>query len=160
MLTEAIEYLAKNNYALAKVPCAGANNVTVQHLRNSLRAVRNFMMANPPMGYAIENLTFTCAVNSVIVRDKRRSEPFKITAPITLPGMGVPIVSTPEVIAAIGVILHARDESGLPAEWPDFVLAVTEEQNIQPYNALMRQSFPSWWIVDPPSIWVEIKRRK
>ncbi len=159
-LTEAIEYLVNNNYAMANVPCAGANNVTPQHLRNSLRAVRNFMMSNPPLGYALENLTFTCGPKGVIVRDKRKSEPFKITAPISLPGSLMPIVATPEVIAAVAVLLNAKDETGQPAEWPDFFLAVVEEENKQPYNDLMRQSFPSWWIVGMPSMWVDIKRKK
>ncbi len=158
-LVNAVEYIVRNNAGVAKIPLKGFG-VSTLHLRNSLRTVRNFMMANPPLGFAIGNLTFVSVVDGIIVRDKRRAEPYKVTAPVVKPDMVYPIVATPEVISAFAVLLNAKDESGQLIIWPDFVLAVVEEENIQSYNDLMRASFPSWWIVDPPGMWVEIKHRK
>ena len=163
-LTAAIEYLSTNNYATAKVPVREFS-VTPQHLRNSLRTVRNFMMSTPPSGYPIENLTFMDVPDGVIVRDKRKSEPFKITVPVSKPSgaatmLPYPIVTTPEMISALGVVLRAVDQSGAFIEWPDFVLTILEPENIQSYNDLMRHAFPSHWIVGPPvSMDVLIKRK-
>ncbi len=158
-LVNAVEYMVRNDTGVAKVPLAGFG-VSTLHLRNSLRAVRNYMMASPPMGFPIENLTFVSIEDGTIVRDKRRTDPYKVTAPIANPNAACPIVATPEVIAAWAVLLNAKDEAGKLIVWPDFVLAVVDEGNVQSYNDLMRQSFPSWWDVSPPSGWVEIKRKK
>ncbi len=150
-LIAAIEYLAKNNYGTAEIHIDREINVTPQHLRNTLRSVRNHMLANPPMGYPIQNLTFTDTPNGVVVRDKRKSEPFKVTVPVaktdavdTLP---YPIVLTPALISALAVVLSAVDQSGGPIEWPDFAVEIIEPENVIAYNDLMRQSFPKHWVV-------------
>ncbi len=151
-LTAAVEYLANNNYATAKVP-VGDLGVTPQHLRNTLRTVRNFMMANPPLNYPIDQLTFVDVSDGVVVRDKRKSEPFKITVPVSKPSAGgsvmlpYPMVATPELIAALGVVLRAVDQSGAFIEWPNFGIAIVEPENVMSYNDLMRRSFPPHWTV-------------
>lgn len=170
-LTAAIDYLVKNNTGLAKVPLANLE-VSPHHLRNMLREVRNFMKGKAPHNYPVENLTFTAVPDGVVVRDKtKEKESFKITTPVSKPG-GLdtyPIVATPELIAALAVVLNAKHEDGNAAEWPNFVLTIPvnnlsdAEHNavVVQMNNLMRQSFPSNWTVGDGmnSMFVELKRK-
>ncbi len=164
-LVAAIEYLANNNYGTAKVSVDDEINVTPQHLRNTLRAVRNYMLSNPPMGYPIQNLTFVEVADGVVIRDKRKSEPFKISVPVSKPNTGVPalmpypLVATPELIAALAVVLAAVDESGAFIEWPNFALEMSEE-NKHAYNVLMRSSFPPHWTVGEPMMTTAVTRKR
>ncbi len=150
-LTAAIEYLAKNNYGTAEIHIDREINVTPQHLRNTLRAVRNFMLSNPPLGYPIQNLTFVDTPNGVVVRDKRKSEPFKVTVPVAkldvIEVLPYPVVLTPELISALAVVLSAVDQTGELIKWPDFAVEIVEPENVMAYNDLMRQSFPKHWNV-------------
>lgn len=166
-LTAAIDYLVKNNTGLAKVPLANLE-VSPHHLRNMLREVRNFMKGKAPHNYPVENLTFTAVPDGVVVRDKtKEKESFKITTPVSKPG-GLdtyPIVATPELIAALAVVLNAKHEDGNPVEWPNFVLVVLDETeqhdaNVARFNDLVRQSLPpNWTIPSMNSMHIEVQRK-
>ncbi len=155
-LVRAIQYLVKNNAGVAKVPLAGFK-VSTLHLRNSLRVVRNLMMANPPMGYAIINLTFVAIADGVIVRDKRRSEPFKVTAPIAKVDAAAPLVASSELIGALAIVLGATDSAGVPASWPDFVLE-TDSENVSTFLDQIKSSFPPFWKATASSYYIEVCR--
>ncbi len=155
-LTEAINYLVKNNTGLAKVPCSNLG-VTPHHLRNILREVRNFMKSNPPMNYPVENLTFTAIPDGVVVRDKKRSEPFKITTPISEPGAASPFIASLEIITALGIVLHAVDSAGAPVVWPDFVLE-TDSDKVDAFMGQIKSAFPPFWVATACGYYIEVKR--